>query len=254
MKRKPSATQRALLTFVGMVAMPLVWIFVKYVLGVSDRFLPSPLAVLRAVEDIHPTVWVHLAFTGLRLVVGFILGITVGILLALVMIRSTTWQWLLMPILQSLRPVPAAAVVPFFLLWFGFSEWGRYLLVVTAIAFNIAIASWQILLHTPDNHVAFFRSFHLRPGQLLWRYSLPRIAESILPTLRFSMALAIGAVTVSELLGSQVGLGYLIQTSRSTFSIHVLFLATILLGLLSATADGLLVIAWQRLVFWKRAL
>ena len=238
----------------GAFALPLVWIAIKYGLGVSDRYLPSPLAVLQAVQDIQPNVWVHLAFTSLRLGIGFVLGIGVGVFVALLMIRSSAWQWFLTPIIQALRPVPAAAVVPFFLLWFGFSEWGRYLLVVTAIAFNIAIAAWQILQDIPDNHNAFFHSFKLKPGQLLWRYVLPRIVEGILPTLRFSLALAIGAVTISELLGSQVGLGYLIQTSRSTFSLNVLFLAAILLGILSALADMLLVILWRYLTFWKRML
>jgi len=238
----------------GAFALPLVWITIKYGLGVSDRYLPSPLAVLQAVQDIQPNVWIHLAFTSLRLGIGFVLGIVVGVFVALLMIRSSAWQWFLTPIIQALRPVPAAAVVPFFLLWFGFSEWGRYLLVVTAIAFNIAVAAWQILQDIPDNHNAFFHSFKLKPGQLLWRYVLPRIVEGILPTLRFSLALAIGAVTISELLGSQVGLGYLIQTSRSTFSLNVLFLAAILLGILSALADMLLVILWRYLTFWKRML
>jgi ABC-type nitrate/sulfonate/bicarbonate transport system permease component len=239
---------------VGAFALPLAWIAIKYGLGVSDRYLPSPLSVLQAVQDIQPNVWVHLAFTSLRLGIGFVLGIVVGIAVALLMIRSMAWQWFLTPIIEALRPVPAAAVVPFFLLWFGFSEWGRYLLVVTAIAFNIAIAAWQIVQDIPDNHNAFFLSFKLNPGQLLWRYVLPRIVEGILPTLRFSLALAIGAVTISELLGSQVGLGYLIQTSRSTFSLNVLFLAAILLGILSALADMLLVILWRYLTFWKRML
>lgn len=246
--------KRTLITLAGALALLVVWIFVKYGLGMSDRYLPSPIAVLQAVQDIQPNVWVHLAFTSFRLGIGFILGIVAGIFVALLMVRSSAWQWFLMPIIQTLRPVPAAAVVPFFLLWFGFSEWGRYLLVVTAIAFNIAIAAWQILQDTPDIHVAFFYSYKLKPGKLLWRYALPRIIEDILPTLRFSMALAIGAVTISELLGSQVGIGYLIQTSRSTFSLHVLFLAAILLGVLSALADMLLVILWRRLIFWKNML
>ena len=157
-----------------------------------------------------------------------------------------------MPTLQSLRAVPAAATVPFFILWFGFSEFGRYLLVLTAVGFNIAVASSQILERISDVERAFFFSFALSPGGLLFRYALPKIVENLLPTLRFSLALSIGAVTVSELLGSQVGLGYLIQTSRSTFSLHVLFLAVILLGVLSAASDFLLVLVWRSVVFWRR--
>ena len=65
------------------------------------------------------------------------------------------------------------------------------------------------------------------------------------------MALAIGAVTVSELLGSQVGLGYLIQTSRLTFWLDLLFLSMLLLGILSAAFDWLLRGLWGVIVFWR---
>lgn len=245
--------KRAIFAIGGGLSLVILWIAIKHLLGVSDRYLPSPMAVLQAVRDLEPPIWMHAAFTATRLVIGFCLGLALGLLLALIMARWQSARAYFTPILQSLRPIPAAAMVPFFLLWFGFSEWGRYLLVVTAIGFNIAIAAIQVLQHTPQSHQAFFHSFALSPGRLTWAYCLPRILEGILPTLRFSLVVAIGAVTVSELLGSQVGLGYIIQTSRSTFSLHALFLAAILLGILSATMDGLLLLVWRWLVYWRRS-
>jgi NitT/TauT family transport system permease protein len=254
MTKSVNTKGRLALLVAGAFLLPTIWVFAKYVLCVSDRFLPTPLSVFQAVEQIEPAVWIHLAYTGLRLLIGYILGVAVGVLLALLMLRSSLWNAFLIPTLQSLRAVPAAATVPFFLLWFGFSEWGRYLLVVSAIAFNIAIAGYEILRYTPDSHAGFFHSFNIKPGFLVWRYALPRIIENLLPTLRFSLVVAIGAVTVSELLGSQVGMGYLIQTSRSTFSLNALFLAVILLGLLSFAADFLLVLCWKGLLFWRKVL
>jgi ABC-type nitrate/sulfonate/bicarbonate transport system permease component len=59
-------------------------------------------------------------------------------------------------------------------------------------------------------------------------------------------------VIVSELLGSQIGLGYLMQTARSTFSMHVIFLTTILLGLLNAAVDVGVTWGWQKMVYWRR--
>jgi ABC-type nitrate/sulfonate/bicarbonate transport system permease component len=60
-----------------------------------------------------------------------------------------------------------------------------------------------------------------------------------------------GVIIVSELLGSQIGLGYLIQNARSTFSMHVIFLATIILGVLNATLDQILTRVWTKLVYWR---
>lgn len=235
----------------GVLLVPMIWIFVKVFFAVSDRYLPAPLAVLQATKDIRPSVFVHLFYTSSRLVIGYSLGVVIGIGWALLMVRFQNLRALLTPSIQAMRSIPAPAVIPFFLLWFGFSETGRYLIVLSAVSFNVTVASMQILAHKPESHAAFFHSFALQGGSLSFSYALPRIAEAILPTLRFSLALAIGAVTVSELLGSQVGLGYLIQSSRSTFSLHVLFLSTILLGCLSAVADLILRSVWNHFVFWR---
>jgi ABC-type nitrate/sulfonate/bicarbonate transport system permease component len=237
----------------GSVVLPLFWWTMTGLVGVSARFIPPISSVLMAWSRVDPPIWVHASYTLSRLLIGFLVGTLFGFFIALLMASSARIHALMTPAIQSLRAVPAAACVPFFLLWFGFSEWGRYLLVVLAVAFNVAVAARQILEDHSSAHRAFFASFGILPGHLPLRYGLPKILEGILPTLRYSMALAIGAVTVSELLGSQVGLGYLIQTARLTFSLDLLFLAMIGLGALSAASDALLQATWSLVVFWKES-
>jgi ABC-type nitrate/sulfonate/bicarbonate transport system permease component len=136
-------------------------------------------------------------------------------------------------------------------LWFGFAESGRLLLVVAGIAFNIAVATHQILSDVPEKQRILFKSFGIESSHLVRSYSIPRILESLLPTIRFSLSTAMGVVIVSELLGSQIGLGYLIQTARNTFSMHVIFLATILLGILNSLMDFLVTRVWSKAIYWR---
>ena len=235
---------------VGVLLVPCLWIIVKQTGLVSDRYLPSPSAVLSACFEVQPSVFYHFAVTALRLVVGFISGVAAGIALGIVINRSKLAESLLTPTLNTMRSVPAIAVVPFFLLWFGFSETGKILLVITGIAFNIAVATKQALDEMPDKHKILFNSFNINPSDLVFDYTLPRLLETLLPTVRFSLSTAMGVVIVSELLGSQIGLGYLMQTARSTFSMHVIFLATLMLGVLNVAVDACLKKLWTRAVFW----
>jgi len=165
--------------------------------------------------------------------------------------KSKILARILAPMLDSMRAIPAIAIIPFFLLWFGFSEVGRILLVVTGIAFNIAIATYQVLKEIPEKHEILFKSFNIAPSALTRDYIVPRVLETLLPTVRFSLATAMGVVIASELLGSQIGLGYLMQTARNTFSMHVIFLCTILLGLLNAIVDMVVTRSWTRAVYWR---
>jgi ABC-type nitrate/sulfonate/bicarbonate transport system permease component len=240
-----------LLAILGFILIPALWIAVKQFGLVSDRYLPSPEAVLRACFEVEPSVFCHFAYTAFRLVAGFIAGVAAGVLLGIAVNKSKTVSRIVSPMLDSMRSVPAIAIVPFFLLWFGFSEYGKILLVVTGIAFNIAIATSQVLADIPEKHRILFNSFGVSPSSMICDYTIPRIMESLLPTVRFSLSTAMGVVIASELLGSQIGLGYLMQTARSTFSMHVIFLAMILLGILNALVDYVVTRLWTRSVYWK---
>lgn len=247
---KPSPVSYIVPIF-GFLLLPIIWIAVKEIAHVSDRYLPGPLDVLKAAQDIDPNVLLHLSLTAGRLVFGFLLGTACGVALGICIYNSKFLARLVTPSIDSLRSIPAIATVPFFILWFGFSETGRLLMVVVGIAFNIAIATYQALSDMPEKHRILFKSFAISPRSLTREYVLPRLMETLLPTVRFSLSTAMGVVIASELLGSQIGLGYLIQTARSTFSMHVIFLATIMLGFLNAFVDMVLTRMWDKSVYWR---
>lgn len=234
----------------GLLALPGLWIALKWFFEIDDRYLPSPLAVVTAAVEIEPTVLVHAAYTWARLISGAVIGVLFGIAIALMVYRWQTLSLLLMPSLQSMRAVPPLAMVPFFLLWFGSSELGKFLLVVAGVAFNVAVASLQIAENIPERYRIFFAGVNRSFREFPFTFALPRIVESLLPTVRFSVATAAGLVVAAELLGSQVGLGYLMQSARSTFATHTIFLAAILLGALSAATDAIVRRSWSYLIFW----
>lgn len=223
-KSKPAKFASYMVPAIGFVLVPAIWISLKYFGHISDRYLPSPIDVIRAASEIDPNLLIHTSFTAARLVFGFLAGTLAGIILGICIYNSKLLAKLINPAIDAMRSVPAIAIVPFFILWFGFSETGRILMVVTGIAFNIAVATYQALNDMPEKHKILFKSFGISPRSLTKEYVLPRLMETLLPTVRFSLSTAIGVVIASELLGSQIGLGYLMQTARSTFSMHVIFL------------------------------
>lgn len=239
-------------SIVGVLLLPTLWFYLHYVVKIGERFLPSPVRVYEAIFALHPSILVHTFDTVTRFIIGSLLGIIAGILIGFVLHRSTVARRLLMPSIQALRATPPVAVVPFFLLWFGFSDIGKYLLIVFGLGVSLAITTFQILENPPEKYRVFFKSFSLNPHGQTLSFSLPYVLQEILPTIRFCLSVAIGLVVVSEFLGSQTGLGYLIQTSRSTFSFHVIILANILLGAILVAVDWLTIRMWDTLLFWQK--
>lgn len=240
-----------ILVILGIPFLPAVWLFLHYYVGIGERFLPSPVRVFEALYTLKPNILVHALYTTVRFAIGSSLGVVVGILLGLLLYRSRALYHLLVPSIQSLRAAPPVAVVPFFLLWFGFSEVGRYILIVFGIGLGLSITTYQILNTMPEKYKVLFNSFSLDPHRYIFRFGLPLVLEKILPTIRFSLATAVGLVIVSEFLGSQMGLGYLIQTARSTFALHTVFLAMILLGAIMILFDRLVSYLWSKFIYWQ---
>ena len=228
----------------------LAWLGVKYLFGVSDRYLPGLGSIYQAIVDIGPQWMTHIAATVSRTIIGFALGVGLGIALALMLFRINGLFWL-MPTVHAVRAVPAVAIVPFFLLWFGFSEIGRYLLVVLGLGLNVLVACADTVESPREADVVLFRNFQAPLNTRILRYWLPRVLENLLPTLRFGIALALGVIVVSEMLGAQSGLGYLMQTSRATFSLNVIFLCAAMLGAIATLLDAALQALWGSVVTWR---
>lgn len=239
------------ITLVGTILLLVVWVSLKFGFQIPDRYLPSPAAVVQALGDLEPSFWYHCGVTALRLIVGLLLGITIGIAMGIWFSWQPRLSRLLLPSVLSMRAIPPVAAVPFFLLWFGFSETGKLVIIVFGIAFNIAVATLQSVDSLPERYQMLFKSFNLPKGALPMSYSLPVALEALGPTVRFSVATAVGLVVVAELLGSQAGLGYLIQTSRSTFAMHTIFLATFGLAAIASIADWASQCLWRKILFWK---
>jgi len=240
------------LSIIGVLLLPAIWFYLHYVVKIGERFLPSPESVYQAIFNLDPNIFSHAFDTLIRFVVGSFLGIVAGILIGFILHRSQIVRRLLLPTIQALRATPPIAAVPFFLLWFGFSDIGRYILIVFGIGISLAITTYQILESPPEKFRVLFKSFSLNPRAQIMSFSLPYVLQEILPTIRFSLATAIGLVLVSEFLGSQTGLGYLIQVSRSTFSLQVVVLANILLGFILVVVDWGAIRLWDKLLFWKK--
>lgn len=245
------AKSQLFVKLLGFFLFPIIWITLKSIFGIPDRFLPSPIDVINAAFTIKPNIFEHMINTFIRIFLGIIGGTFFGIGLGMVLWRSFTAKDLFLPTLQSFRAIPAIAVVPFFLLWFGFSDIGKIVLIITTIGFNLSVSTYQALLDVDEKYRIAFLSFNKKPKDYPISFGLYYVSPILLPTIRYSVTLAIAAIIVAELLGSQVGLGYLIQTSRATFSMNAVLLACIMLGIITVTLDWIVCSFWRAIIFWR---
>jgi ABC-type nitrate/sulfonate/bicarbonate transport system permease component len=175
-------------------------------------------------SDAVPTL-VHLA-------IGFLIAVGVGIAAGTLLGLSPLLVEVVAPVLEFLRAVPVAAVLPAVLLVLGVGPAFQ----VTVIAFG---AVWPVLLNTMDGVRALDpilddvgRSFHLPARVRLLRVTLPAAMPNIVAGVRTAISIAISVVIFSELMGATSGIGYQILQAQDTFAIPQVWAGVILLGIL----------------------
>ncbi len=236
----------------GFVIFPLIWLFLSEVVKVPSNYLPSPFDVLKEFSELYNVYLYHFFLTTVRIVAGMIFGVALGILLAFLMYKFEHFDNIIQPFAQSIRAIPPVATIPFFLLWFGFSDKGKIIMLVVAVSVNLAFAGYQILIDMPEHYRISLINLSYSRKDLPWKIGWGLILERILPTLRFALVISIASIITIEMIGSQSGLGYLMQTARTTFNLSGIFVSVIMLGILSSVLDYLTIFVINKLVYWER--
>lgn len=217
----------------------------------STRILPAPSAVLTAGWDLLRSgeIWTHLAISGWRAGVGFLIGGGIGLLLGFITGLSKVGERLLDSTVQMIRNVPHLALIPLVILWFGIDESAKIFLVALGTLFPIYLNTYHGIRNVDPALVEMARSYGLSGFALFRQVILPGALPSILVGVRFALGFMWLTLIVAETISASAGIGYLAMNAREFLQTDVVVLAILLyavLGKLADTAARLLERLWLR--------
>ena len=113
-----STTRNRLLKAGAIIFWLLAWEAASLIIG-EELFLPSPLGVILRLSKIIwlPEFWSSVAFTLIRIMLGFLLSVAVAIVLAVVSYASRLAELLIEPVVKVIRATPVASIVILTLVW-----------------------------------------------------------------------------------------------------------------------------------------
>lgn len=217
----------------------LVWQLASSSGWLSTRILPAPLAVIDAGWSLAASgeLWNHVSISAgralLGLVVGGGLGLTMGLLTG-----SVRWlETLLDSTIQMVRNIPALALIPLVILWFGIEESAKLFLISVAVFFPIYINTFHGIRNVDPGLIEMGRTYGLSRWGLYTQIILPGALSSILVGLRFSLGLMWVILIVAETISAQAGIGYLTMNAREFLQTDVVLVGILLYALLGKLAD-----------------
>ena len=205
----------------------------------STRVLPAPLDVLQAAWTLAESgeLWTHVKVSAARALSGLAIGGGLGLLLGL-LTGSLRWaETLLDSTIQMVRNIPALALIPLVILWFGIDESAKLFLIAVSVFFPIYLNTYHGIRNVDPGLVEMGRTYGLTRWQLYRDIILPGALSSILVGLRFSLGLMWVILIVAETISAQSGIGYLTMNAREFLQTDIVLVGILLYALLGKLAD-----------------
>lgn len=223
--------------------------------GISPLILPTPSGIGAAFAELvqERATWRHFGITLGETLAGFFIAAITGIGLGGVIARSPILERAFHPFVVASQVVPKVALVPLFVLWFGFGPTSK-VVVAAVIAFFPVLTNTILGLRSVDSgHEDVFRAARATPLQRFRMLDLPSALPAILAGMEMAVVLATIGAVVGEYLGGNAGLGYLAVATMNAFQTDRLFAIVLLLTAMGFALFAAMASLRRLLIPWHRS-
>nr|WP_206766692.1 ABC transporter permease [Bacillus thuringiensis] len=239
------------------ITIPVIILIIWQLAGVfglvSKTVLPTPLDIFLAFQELIKTgeLFGHLSISVFRAAAGFIIGGGLGIILGTIVGFSTRIEQYLDPSVQMLRTVPHLAVAPLFVLWFGFGETSKVLLIADGAFFPLYVNAFLGIRGVDSKLFDVARVLEFSKRKLITKLILPSALPNLLLGARLSLGVAWVSLVVAELMGSTEGIGYMIMDARQFSNTDIVFVGIIIFAFVGKFSDSLVRLLEVKFLRWR---
>jgi NitT/TauT family transport system permease protein len=182
---------------------------------------------------------------------GFLLGAVLGIIVGVILGSSPMLSDIFRPFLVSLNSIPRLALVPLFILWFGFGLQMKVALVALIVFFLVFYATYEGVRDVEQRLLDVLKVMNASRLTLQLKVRLPSAMAWIIQGLQVSIPYALVAAVTAEIIGSNTGIGFLIQRSAGTFYTAGVFAGILILVVVAVIINAAVTVVEKRLLRWK---
>lgn len=236
------------------ISLIFIWWIVALLNLVNPLFLPSPIEVFKTLGEMiyKNEVTSDIILTIGRTIIGFmissIIGITIGLLIGISRRVYSYFEF----IIDFLRSIPATALFPLFILFFGVGNFAKIMVVVFSCSLIILINTAYGVLNSHKTRRLMVKIYGATRCQIFRKVIFPEALPQIFVGLRTAVSIALILVVVTEMfIGTTVGLGFRIYNAQLVYRTSEMYAIILLTGLVGYFLNKIFAIIEKKLVHWK---
>jgi sulfonate transport system permease protein len=189
-----------------------------------------------------------------RMAIGFAVGGTIAVLLALVAGLSRLGENAVDPLLQIVRMLPLFGLIPVFIVWFGIGELPKIILIALGAAIPLYLNTFAGIRSVDAKLAEVGRAQRLTRAETIRHIVLPGALPQALTGLRQSLGVAWLALVVAEQVNANAGLGFMISQATQFLRNDVILVALAVYAVLGLITDALVRLLERRALAWRRGI
>ena len=195
--------------------------------------LPSPIQVLHALVSEFPTLMEHSIISLSEAFLGLGFGVLLGFVMAVLMDEFEGLYKAFYPLMVLTQTIPAVAIAPLLVLWFGYEMTPKIILIVITTFFPIAVGLLNGFRSVDQDEISLLRAMGAGRRMIFQHIKFPGALSQFFAGLRISASYAVVGAVISEWLGGFGGLGVYMTRVKQAYSFDKMFAVILLISLIS---------------------
>ena len=234
-KRKRQKIFIFLSQIVIVLSILLLWEVLSQKKIINPFIFSSPSLIIKTIFNLAKSgdLLTHILTTLNETIIAFIIGISLGFVIAIILYEFPTLAKITEPFLTMLNSLPKVALGPIIIIWTGANTKS---IIVMALLINLIVSILNIyngFLGTDENKIKLLKSFKASKIQILKYLIIPESKRTIISSLKINISMTLIGVIMGEFLVSKKGIGYLIIYGTQVFNLNLVMAGIIILIILS---------------------
>ena len=221
--------------------------------GVNPALVPSPPTIVAGFgEELRSgDLWINTLASLKRVLIGYAIGAAAALILGALAGWFRYWGYVLNPIIDALRPIPALAYIPLVIVWVGIGEPSRIIIIALAVFKPIVVNARAGMQQIAQIYVDAARTLGASRWRVFRTVALPSAVPYFIAGMRTGVSTGFLALVAAELIAAPSGLGFMIQNAGQYFRTDITIVGIIVIGLLGALLDQIANRAGRALTSWS---
>nr|WP_079709202.1 ABC transporter permease [Paraliobacillus ryukyuensis] len=214
------------------IAILAVWQWSSMFFAIPNWLLPAPTDIFHEAVNGWDSYAHHLLSTSNLAVVGFVIGVSVGLVVAICLHLLPSVRQAVYPLLILSQNIPIIVLAPLLVIWFGFGVLPKIIIITLVCFFPIVIATLDGFRQTSPDLMHYMRMAGASKSQLFRKLEIPHALPSIFSGLKIAATYSVMGAVISEWLGANKGIGVYMTLAQSSFRTDRVFVAIVFIMIL----------------------